>query len=97
MHIVPVIYHQESDGWWADSPGVRGWTATAQTLDGLRELVEEGIRFALETDAVIVEHLVDPFRQAPIVFDFAHQQTWLSPSASTPNALAIEPRQLQPA
>ncbi len=77
MQVVPVLYHQESDGWWADSPSVAGWSATAATLDELRQLIEDGIRFALESDAVLVTHLLAPGTTPPgLRFDFiGHQVT----------------------
>jgi hypothetical protein len=77
MEPVFVIYHQESDGWWADSPAVDGWTATAETLDELRALVEAGVRFALERDDIVIEHVLGygvPM-YAQVVFDFANGRT----------------------
>jgi predicted RNase H-like HicB family nuclease len=55
---VRVLYHEEPEGWWAESPDVDGWTAAGGTFDEVRELAEEGIRFALEDDAVAIEHFV---------------------------------------
>jgi hypothetical protein len=45
METVRVIYHHETDGWWAESPDVEGWAG-------------EGIPFALERDDVALEHFV---------------------------------------
>ena len=74
MQLIPVIYHRDPDAWWADSPVVEGWTATAATLDELRQLVEDGIRFALgRDDDIVVEHALEEAgvaRYAQIVFDF---------------------------
>jgi predicted RNase H-like HicB family nuclease len=58
METIPVVYHADPDGWWADSPAVQGWTATAKTLEELRALVEEGVRFALSREDVVVEHVL---------------------------------------
>ena len=59
MDRIRVIYHDDSpDCWWAESPDIDRWTAVARTLDQVRQLAEEGVRFALERDDVIVEHLV---------------------------------------
>jgi len=59
MDRIRVIYHDETpDGWWAESPDIRGWSAAAASYDRVRQLAEEGVRFALERDDVIVEHLV---------------------------------------
>jgi len=77
MQIIPVIYHHDPDAWWADSPMVEGWTATASTLDELRALIEEGVRFALD-DAldIVVEHTLDygVSKQVAVVFDFVTGQ-----------------------
>jgi predicted RNase H-like HicB family nuclease len=59
MDRIRVIYHDEPPyGWWAESPDIDGWTAVAGTFDQVRQLAEEGVRFALERDDVVVEHLV---------------------------------------
>ena len=86
MKPVPVIYHHESGGWWADSPAIPGWSATAETLDELRELVEEGVHFALETDDVPVAHLLEmdvPPRVA-LVFDFVAGNTTVRTAPGAP-------------
>lgn len=58
MTAIRVIYHREAGGWWAESPDVDGWTAAADTYQQLRGLVEAGVRIALDTDEVTVEHYV---------------------------------------
>jgi predicted RNase H-like HicB family nuclease len=55
---VRILYHEEPEGWWAESPDVAGWSATAETFDELRKLAEEGVRFALDDEAVEIEHFV---------------------------------------
>lgn len=78
MEFIRVIYHCESEGWWADSPNVEGWSATAPSLDELRDLVEEGVRFALgRTDEVLIQHLLeDQASSSPfVVFDFVAGRT----------------------
>jgi predicted RNase H-like HicB family nuclease len=74
MEIIPVVYHNEPEGWWADSEAVPGWTATAPSLDELRVRVEEGVRFALERDDVIIEHRLEHGMPAyaDVVFDFVN-------------------------
>lgn len=47
MEIVRVIYHHESDGWWAESPDVEGWSAAGDSYAEVVELAEDGIPFAL--------------------------------------------------
>lgn len=71
MKIVSVVYHVDPDGVWAESSAVPGWSATAGNLDELRDRVEEGVRFALERDDVLVMHrLSNAGHYAPVVFDF---------------------------
>ncbi|HET7416434.1 MAG TPA: type II toxin-antitoxin system HicB family antitoxin [Solirubrobacterales bacterium] len=57
MKPIRVIYHQEDEGWWAESPDVKGWTAVADTYTEIVKLAEEGIPFALEREAEI-EHVL---------------------------------------
>ena len=47
MEIVRVIYHHESDGWWAESPDVEGWSAAGDSYAEVVKLAEDGIPFAL--------------------------------------------------
>jgi predicted RNase H-like HicB family nuclease len=47
MKIVRVIYHLESDGWWAESPDVDGWSAAGDSYAEVVSLAEKGIPFAL--------------------------------------------------
>jgi predicted RNase H-like HicB family nuclease len=57
METVRVIYHHESDGWWAESPAVEGWSAAGATFPEVRQLAVDGIPFALDRDAEL-EHYV---------------------------------------
>jgi predicted RNase H-like HicB family nuclease len=58
MESIRVIYHREPEGWWAESPDVRGWTAVGESYAEVLKLAEEGIPFALECDRVELEHFV---------------------------------------
>jgi predicted RNase H-like HicB family nuclease len=58
MEPIRVIYHREPEGWWAESPDVKGWLAAADGYEEVVKLAEEGIPFALERDDVQVEHFV---------------------------------------
>jgi hypothetical protein len=40
---VRVVYHHEDEGWWAESDDVSGWTAVADTYEGLRAIVHESL------------------------------------------------------
>lgn len=48
---IRVLYHQESDGWWAESPDIDGWTVAGETFEQVRELVGDGVSFALASGA----------------------------------------------
>jgi predicted RNase H-like HicB family nuclease len=53
MEIVRVIYHHESDGWWAESPDVEGWSAAGDSYAEVVKLAEDGIPFALGHEATL--------------------------------------------
>jgi len=57
MESVRVINHHEPEGWWAESPDVKGWTAVGASYAEVLKLAEEGIPFALER-GVPIEHFV---------------------------------------
>ena len=60
MDPIRVIYHHEPEGWWAESPDVKGWTAVGESYAEVLKLTEEGIPFALECEqgTVELEHFV---------------------------------------
>jgi hypothetical protein len=41
---VRVIYHVEAEGCWAESPDLPGYSAAADTIPELRELVRTSVR-----------------------------------------------------
>ena len=51
MRRVTVVFHEERDGWWADSTDMPRYTAFAPTEETLRALVHEGVPFYFEDDA----------------------------------------------
>jgi predicted RNase H-like HicB family nuclease len=53
---IRVIHHVEDGLWWAESPDVPRWLAAGGTFEETRQLAEEGVRFALERDDLVVEH-----------------------------------------
>jgi predicted RNase H-like HicB family nuclease len=57
MTTARIIYHHEADGWWAESPDVEGWSATAVSYAEIVKLAEEGVPFALG-ESVEREHVV---------------------------------------
>lgn len=59
MRSIRVQYEQDEDTWVVTSPDLEeNWMAVAGSLGAARSLAEEGVRFVLERDDVIVEHLV---------------------------------------
>ena len=44
---VRVLYHHEPQGWWAESPDIDGWTVAGESYEQVRQLVEDGVSFAL--------------------------------------------------
>ncbi|HYV16359.1 MAG TPA: hypothetical protein VE972_10100 [Conexibacter sp.] len=56
---IRVQYHQDEDTWVATSPDLKeSWIAVADSLAEAHQLAEDGVRFVLERDDVIIEHLV---------------------------------------
>jgi hypothetical protein len=58
METMRVIYHRESDGWWAESPDVEGWSAAGDTCAEVFRLAVESSSFALGRDDVTLDHIV---------------------------------------
>ena len=48
---IRILYHQEPQGWWAESPDVEGWSVTGQSYEEVRRLAEDGVSFALASAA----------------------------------------------
>lgn len=44
---IRILYHQEPQGWWAESPDIGGWSVAGETYDAIRQLAEDGVSFAL--------------------------------------------------
>jgi predicted RNase H-like HicB family nuclease len=55
MAVAHVTYHYDSEGWWAEYPG---YSAFGSSLDEVRLLAQEGLRFYAEDSNLVV---VDPF------------------------------------
>ena len=56
--IVRVLYRQDQDTWVASSPDVSRWTVVDDSYSEAHRLAEEGVRFALESDDLTIEHYV---------------------------------------
>lgn len=48
---IRVLYHQEPEGWWAESPDIDGWSVAGESYEDVRQLAEDGVSFALATAA----------------------------------------------
>lgn len=48
---VRVLYHQEPDGSWAESPDIDGWSVAGESYEEVRRLAEDGVSFALASAA----------------------------------------------
>ena len=40
---IRILYHQEPQGWWAESPDIDGWSVVGDTYEEVRRLAEDGI------------------------------------------------------
>jgi predicted RNase H-like HicB family nuclease len=56
MRQARVIYHEEAQGWWAESPEVPGWSAAGGSFDEVRALAEEGLPF-FEEEELQLSHM----------------------------------------
>jgi predicted RNase H-like HicB family nuclease len=61
-----VLYHNEADGWWAESPDIEGWTIGAASYDEVRALVADGVSFALASAAEDRGETMDEARYAGV-------------------------------
>jgi predicted RNase H-like HicB family nuclease len=48
---IRILYHQEPQGWWAESPDIEGWSVAGESYEEVRQLVEDGVSFALASAA----------------------------------------------
>ena len=48
---IRILYHQEPQGWWAESPEIDGWSVAGDTYEEVRQLAEDGVPFALASAA----------------------------------------------
>lgn len=51
IEFVRVIYHREADGWWAESPDLKGWSAAGDSYTKARRLATDGVRFVRQAEA----------------------------------------------
>lgn len=58
MDTIRVLYRVEGGIWSAESPDIENWLAVGDTFEECRQLAEEGVRFALERENLVVEHYV---------------------------------------
>lgn len=65
MTTVRVKYHQEPEGWWAESPDVEGFVASGSSLREVRALTREGLPFFLQEPSV--ELVEDHSLPGPVV------------------------------
>ena len=63
---VRVLYHEEPQGWWAESPDIDGWSVAAEAYEEVRRLAEDGISFALASAAEDRGHAFDEHRFASV-------------------------------
>jgi predicted RNase H-like HicB family nuclease len=57
MRTVRVIYHDDPDGWWAESPEVPGYTGFGESYADVRDQMREGLPWFAEED-LLLTHIV---------------------------------------
>ncbi|MEX1009159.1 MAG: hypothetical protein WD271_15145 [Acidimicrobiia bacterium] len=93
MRTVHVDYHEEDGLWWADSPDVPGFSATAEELRELRQLAREGIYHFLD-EVVLVSDDTTVSVQGVCAFVNISASTVFVPVAGAPESQAVEPPEL---
>lgn len=58
MREIRVTYHQEPEGWWAETADLPGYSAWGADLDEVMELAKEGVPFFAEDAGLTDIHLV---------------------------------------
>ena len=53
MRSVRVIYHDDPDGWWAESPEVPGYTGFGDSYEHVRDQMREGLPWFAEEDLML--------------------------------------------
>lgn len=66
---VRVLYHEEPEGWWAESPEIARWTVAGSSYAEVRELVVDGVSFALASEAEERGETFDESRFAEVVLE----------------------------
>ncbi len=58
---VRIRYHNEPEGWWADSPDLPGFSAAGETFTEVRDMAIRGVEFATdEPDGTVEEGVATP-------------------------------------
>jgi predicted RNase H-like HicB family nuclease len=55
MKSIAIRYHQEPDGWWAESEALPGWTAVGGNLDEVRAQAASAVRAFVDEHTVLEE------------------------------------------
>lgn len=66
---VRVLYHEEPEGWWAESPEIASWTVAGSSYEEVRGLVVDGVSFALASEAEDRGETFDESRFAEVVIE----------------------------
>jgi hypothetical protein len=74
---VKVVHSPTRDGWRSHAPDLKDFKREGPTLDAVRQLAEDGVRWALNTERVEVKHVV---RDTPVP---ASETTAASSEANT--------------
>jgi predicted RNase H-like HicB family nuclease len=88
---VQVIYHDEPDGWWAESPDVDGFGAAGESLEEVRRLAAEGIPFYLETADVELDERFPTTVVSSHVTGFTENSDWGTHAAAPSKVHATWP------
>ncbi|MDP4013430.1 MAG: hypothetical protein U0990_02185 [Candidatus Nanopelagicales bacterium] len=65
---IRVIVHRDGESWWAESSDVAGFTAAADTARELKQLIGEGVPFALDVDPRDLRITLETADGKPMIF-----------------------------
>lgn len=89
MRSARVIYHEEHEGWWAESPEVPGWSGVGASFEEVSEMAKEGLPFFAEEE-LHLHHLKVGKEQMPMPATAGTPATHVIVDAPPPSAPRFE-------
>lgn len=65
---IRIVVHCDGESWWAESPDITGFTAAADSARELKELIDEGVPFALDDESRDLCVTLETAEGGPMIF-----------------------------